>query len=263
MPDASPTDIDEAFDIARTVWDPTRFSAPSDIRAQAESELKRAESAYRRLRPSASRRHSDAVVEETNSSKQEELTCPYCQSRLRPNRAVYEGSKVRCPSSSCLQVFTVGQPLAPPEPSDKAAEAETSRITPFSAADCDIHFELEGNLEQLPGEYVVLSGYSKHMQLWAAAADDEADLGLRHQLESCDEAPIRLYRVLPDGTEVPSWAAQLSVDDARAIAASYDQEAFYFVRRGGLAIVACGPKPAVLTLGAGRIRSRSADRHDD
>ena len=171
---------------------------------------------------------------------------------------------MRCGRASCRQVFVIRKSGPVREGEEIAGvEADPSTIQPFSPDDCDVSFEVDAAMADLPSEFTVVSGlYQGRAAGGRRPRAEKADAGFTPPpSRTWGDSSSECTGCQETGDETPSWATDLSVDDARAIAAKFDQTFVYLVRHGAMAIVSCGGSRALSSFGAGiesaRGRSRS------
>ena len=70
--------------------------------------------------------------------------------------------------------------------------------------------------------------------------NDAKDSRLQAELESRGIRPIRVYGCSPDLVhQEPSWAAPVSLEDAIALGAKFEQDAIFYVRYGEVFLESC------------------------
>jgi hypothetical protein len=123
----------------------------------------------------------------------------------------------------------------------------------------DTVFTTLENAPSWPAEFAILSAYATTGEIWPEERNLAADARLERELRARCQTVQRITGASPDGAHAePSWAVEISLDEALAIAARFEQDAIYYVREDVLFVIAVRVDSSMVV---GSFRSRlSAQR---
>lgn len=106
-----------------------------------------------------------------------------------------------------------------------------------------------------PGEFVILSAYATTGERWSPDENDAASEALHEALLGRDVWIAYLTGYAPDsGHAEPSYATDLTLDDARALGRRFRQDAIFHVRGDDLFVTRCLEDPELVAVGSFRER---------
>lgn len=111
---------------------------------------------------------------------------------------------------------------------------------PFPKEYFETHFELDGEVDELPACYTIITAYATTGETWPEEENKKADLRLKAELENLGVQKWRMSGYSPEtGHCEPGWAVNVSVEAACEIGRRYLQHAIYVVHEGNLYVVLC------------------------
>lgn len=91
-----------------------------------------------------------------------------------------------------------------------------------------------------PAEFAIISGQATTGTQWTPSQNNEADQRLHETLKRSAVWLERITGYAPDGTHAePSWAVELPLATARAVALDFHQDAIYWIAGDLLAVTGC------------------------
>lgn len=123
----------------------------------------------------------------------------------------------------------------------------------------DTVFTTPEDVASWPAEFAILSAYATTGEVWPEEKNRAADVRMERELRWRWPIVQRITGASPDGAHAePSWAAEIPLAEALAIASRFEQDAIYYVRGDVLLVIAVNVGVAMVV---GSFRSRlSAQR---
>lgn len=119
----------------------------------------------------------------------------------------------------------------------------------------ETRFRLPGAEPAWPAEFVIVSAYATTGQQWTDAENQAADRRLEAELASRGGWHCRVTGFSPaTGHAEPSFAADISLSEARQLGARFHQDAIYHVAGDRLSVVHCQGPAELVAVGPFRER---------
>jgi hypothetical protein len=117
------------------------------------------------------------------------------------------------------------------------------------------HFRDHDEGEDWPQEFVIISAYATTGETWTDEENERADEALEEALKGLGvwAHPVLGFSTESDHAE-PSWAARLSLDEARALGRRFRQYAIFHVRGDHLSVTRCAHGTPLVPMGSFRER---------
>ncbi len=127
----------------------------------------------------------------------------------------------------------------------------------------ETRFRLAAPAPEWPTEFAIVSAWATTGEQWSQARNEMADAELEAELRRRKRWMVRItgYSPTTDHAE-PSWAAEMSLAEARALGARYLQDAIYFVAGDELFVSACQGQRGATRVAAFSDRLDAPDTHD-
>jgi len=106
-----------------------------------------------------------------------------------------------------------------------------------------------------PEQFAIISAHATTGEQWSGEQNDAAHEALYQEIERRDVWIESLTGYSPDtGHAEPSYAAELPLDEARALGEQFRQDAIFFVRGNDLSVTRCAPDSPLVLVGGFRER---------
>lgn len=118
-----------------------------------------------------------------------------------------------------------------------------------------VYFETRFRTNQVvhewPREFVIISAFATTGESWAPDQNAAADDKLEVELTTRGGWVVRIVGYSPTSEHAePSWAARMSVDEARAVGGRFRQDAIYHVLGDVLSVTYCVGNTALVPIGS-------------
>ena len=112
-----------------------------------------------------------------------------------------------------------------------------------------------------PAEFVIISAFATTGESWTSQENEDADCRLASELMANGVWMHRVTGYSPaTGHAEPSWAAEVPLDEARALGLRFRQDAIYHVKDDLLSVTHCNAQSELVHVDSFRSR---LDPHDD
>ena len=119
----------------------------------------------------------------------------------------------------------------------------------------ETRFRMTSPVGGWPAEFVIISAFATTGETWTPQENENADQRLASDLIARD---VWLHRVTgyspTTGHAEPSWAVELSLDEARILGLRFHQDAIYHVRHDRLSVTRCDARSELLHVDSFRSR---------
>ena len=115
----------------------------------------------------------------------------------------------------------------------------------------ETRFRASQSVTSLPREFVIISAFATTGEVWTALQNEMGDEQLRLALERRGAWFIRVVGYSPTtGHAEPSWAVELSLDEACGIGVRFHQDAIFHVKNDELSVTHCDSRRALVHIGS-------------